>query len=299
MLKRIHYYNSLLENGMVMLLIFLFVLATLAIPAHSLQYSYEKNEEQILTNKGNEVVRYIESRFQEVIACTEMFELYTLGNQDTEKFDTIAAEILSRHPIIDSISIAPEGVITKTYQTRNSGTQIGYESIRLTNNSESLILPKNHKKIFTTDPVELAPDLWGEKVYVPFFSDDDKFWGFIVFAINLTEVFKSDLMTKILGADAILNISYTNTISNQSVAMNFNPNAETFPVNKVFTLNMLGKWQIHLADKEQALSRISNGLITFLLSFVLSGFGTRLFLSIRRKDNPELKYYIYDKSSKD
>lgn len=111
-------------------------------------------------------------------------------NGELNQFDTIAENIMSDS--IESVQLAPEGVVTDIYPTK--GNEAGkIDLIHDKDRSEISIYARDHHTIVTQGPFELKQGGYGIAVRNPVYLKDENgqeyFWGFTIVILRVPDIF--------------------------------------------------------------------------------------------------------------
>ena len=111
-------------------------------------------------------------------------------NGELNQFDTIAENIMSDS--IESVQLAPEGVVTDIYPTK--GNEAGkIDLIHDKDRGEISIYARDHHTIVTQGPFELKQGGYGIAVRNPVYLKDENgqeyFWGFTIVILRVPDIF--------------------------------------------------------------------------------------------------------------
>jgi len=271
--------NLLYVRFLVILVLFVMSFTILLLPLKALRYANNNAENEVLAEKGERLTAYIDSRFQEVIDSIDKLKVVNLLNKgNLDNYDVISGKILAENPMIVSIAIAKEGIIKKIYPVETGAGLIGFDVLQQSNFDSDIRFARSHDKMFTTDPIELSPGVWGTKIFAPIFTDVSGFWGFYVISVKFSELFPSIPIGGILGKDGLYDVSYTNVMKNEVKMVIANPLLNQYPNKKLFTSTKVGRWTIHIASSQVKFDNSIYYIIIGILSFLLSLLGLKNYI---------------------
>lgn len=140
---------------------------------------------------GRAMSAQIEERLNHEIGITEFFEILmeTDHEKTIEKFDEVAERLISTAPELNSIQLAPNGVVTYIYPY--SGNEQGLVDLFADADRRSdAVKARDSKKIVITGPVALKQGGTGLIARNPIYIGD-KFWGFAIAIVKMDDFWEA------------------------------------------------------------------------------------------------------------
>lgn len=205
-------------------------------------------------------------------------------------FDSLAKKLIANKPIIHSIQILRNGIITHNYPENKSNPVVGYNVLSDTLRNKELIRSFTNKGFYFGGPLKLKQGGWGIVGRIPIQNNND--------SLNFSAV--------VIKLDSLLNAL---DINNQQEKYLFaiskvNPNTgrEDFFINEAIDFNNTnvaklyvpqGNWKIHIKPKQFGFTK---NLIPFAILGVLLAIVTGLLAWFITKQPQKLKLKVTEQT---
>lgn len=165
----------------------------------ALTYKLESSENNVIRSKAElNAVYYADNMKRDIdrgIAVTETLkQIVIAGNGEMPKFDAVAKNML--HDFIQSIQLAPDGVVTEIYPAK--GNEAGkIDLINDANRGKISRYARDTGRITIQGPFPLKQGGQGIAIRNPVYLETDKqqkkFWGFTIVIIRVPEIFSDSI----------------------------------------------------------------------------------------------------------
>lgn len=278
-------FKTVLVSAVTMLLIFSLTFGLFFLAIKSQYKAFVEADEEVMASHGHQIVQYMEERLLEATAPMDVLVFCASQNPDNINTFSIAAnQVLSKHPIISAVGIAPKGVISKIYPLESNEGIEGFDLLNSPQHGEKIRQSQHSMKPVMLGPMELAPGNWGMKIYQPVANDRGDFWGFITLTVKLSEAFKYMEIESSLGPNIMFRLGRFNVERGEIQYFSSNIKTSNFAVNKVFTLDWQGIWRVELIQKQDRPKDLVAYAIAMVISLIVAILGLIILLKKRKAD---------------
>ncbi|MGD9717162.1 MAG: EAL domain-containing protein [Sulfuricurvum sp.] len=111
---------------------------------------------------------------------------------DTQDFTFIADKLITHHPLIHEIALAPEGIITHIVPVKGNEKALGLDLLRHPEQKAEALLALKSGKLTLAGPIRLMQGGEGVVGRFPVFRKEDQtFWGFVLIVIKMPDLLHS------------------------------------------------------------------------------------------------------------
>lgn len=248
---------------------------------------------KMLNLKKSELEKAIYSR----IFQTRSISSYISSNPDitTEQYQQMVNEIINRDSVINSMSLAPDGIISTIYPLQNHEEAIGLNLLIHPERKEIVQKTIETRKTFVAGPVNLVEGGVAFISYTPIFfksnkDDTSKFWGITDIVIYKDKLFNE---INLIKNDGIFNFALRGTDGKGKDGAVFWGDSSIFTKNPIILDISLpyGTWNFAAVPlkgwKNTAGSNIQELIFLFACALVISiliGLLTDAVLKIRNNE---------------
>lgn len=268
-----------------MLCIFISVLVI--VHSQKQYYAYKTERCKLLSRTASEL---FQTDIENLASINSIIEALLLeSNGKIEKFETICASLIARHPSIQRIQLAPKGIVSQSYPEEISTGR----KVNLFENPETRIASNyslKTKESYLTGPLTLPNRKAGIIIQQPVFladeSGDDVFWGFSVLLLDISNIFPQDTLAFLESSDCYYRLWKPDAITEEpfDIASNTtqdikNPYEAHFPI-----ANSL--WTIYIAPKDGWFNGVlfTIELVVAIAASLLLSAAIAFLLSLKDRD---------------
>jgi PAS domain S-box-containing protein len=171
---------------------------------------------------GNTRVVILKHQLDHLLSSTLILASVLRQDEGIYKFDILAQDILKTHRGISSLQLAPNGVITQVYPSSDYEGFIGFDLLSSSKAPPEASAAIISKKLTLAGPLTLEKDmklLGCLPVFLPDTSGKDRFWGFIIAWIRLSDLLQTSNLDQLIEDGYDYELSHISLNNDQRIVL--------------------------------------------------------------------------------
>lgn len=265
----------------------IFISVLIIVHSQKQYYAYKTERCKLISKTATEL---FQTDIENLASINNIIEALLLeSNGKIEKFETICSTLISRHPSIQGIQLAPKGIVSQSYPEKINSNG----NVNLFENPETRIASSYSLKTresYLTGPLAFPDRTAGIIIQQPVFisgeNGEETFWGFSVLLLEISNIFPQETLSFLEGSDCYYKLWKPDAITEEpfEIASNTaddikNPYETHFPI-----ANSL--WTIYIAPKDGWFNGVmfSIELVVAIIASLLLSAALAFLLSLKDRD---------------
>ena len=192
------------KNKLISITIFIVVFGVGCLISSRYEYNHTVEQKQKATQLAANIAYTIERQLSMSLSATKALEAILQQYGSIPDFDKLAANMIKIYGGIDSLQLAPNGVITKAYPLAVNEKTIGRDLLADPKRRDEARTAIQTGKLTLAGPFELAQGGVAAIGRLPIFTDksdgEKQFWGFTIVLIKISDLIKNTSIDQLANA---------------------------------------------------------------------------------------------------